>query len=460
MLRRSLMGIETRGGRCAASALIGIAASVAVAPGTSLAAPVAVVGGTVHPIAAPAIERGVILFEGEKILGVGAEGSISIPPGAALIDASGLHVWPGMIDGHSTLGLREINSVRGTLDVTESGEINPNARAEVAINASSSHIPVTRANGVLLAAVVPSGSMVPGTSAVIALDGWTWEEVVRGAPAGLVIQWPEMGPKVRAAEFAGGEKVSGGKDWEERLARLDEMILEARAYVEGRAARRKPRDQDVRWESLRSVIEGRTPVWIEAATLPQIRSALDWTARHGLEMVLVDGDGGTCGDAWRFAAELAARRIPVVMQTTRMPRREYEPYDTPFAGPAKLHDAGVRVIFGSWGDANARNLPSEAARAVAFGFPREAAERALTLGAAEVFGIADRYGSLETGKSATFILVEGDLLETRMNVQRAFLDGRELDLSSRHTELWKKWSARPMNASPNTGSQTSASPGR
>jgi imidazolonepropionase-like amidohydrolase len=406
------------------------------------AAPVAIVGGTIHPISGPPIERGVLLFEDGKILAVGAEGSVSVPRQAVRVDAAGLHVWPGMIDAYSTIGLREISSVRGTLDITESGQINPNARAEVAVNASSTHVPVTRANGVLLAATVPSGSMVPGSAAVIALDGWTWEDMVRKAPAGLVIRWPEMGPKVRASQFAGGERESGGDGWEERVARLDEMVAEARSYSSGRVSKSISRDKDVRWESLQSIMEQKTRVWIEASTLPQIRAAIDWSEKHGLPMALIDG-GGAVGDAWRIAPELAERKIPVFVQTTRMPRRNYEPYDTPFAAPAKLHEAGVRVVFGSWGDANARNLPSEAARAVAFGLPREAAEHALTLGAAEVLGIDDRYGSLEPGKSATVIVIDGDLLETRMNVKRAYLDGNELDLSSRHTELWKKWSARP-----------------
>ena len=426
------------------SALVrGVAAFAAVLlAATAHAAPVAIVGGTIHPISGPAIERGVLVFDHGKIVAVGAEGAVSVPNNAERIDAGGLHVWPGMIDGYSTIGLREISSVRGTLDVTESGQINPNARAEVAVNVSSTHIPVTRANGVLLAATVPSGSMVPGSSAVIALDGWTFEEMVRKAPAGLVILWPDMGLKARAAESE-GEKRKAGEGWEERVARLDDMVAEARSYASARVSKSIPRDKDVRWESLQSVIDKKTRVWIAASTLPQIRAAIDWSAKHDLPMALIDSGDGAVGDAWQMAAELAARKIPVVVQTTRMPRREYEPYDTPFSAPAKLHEAGVEIIFGSWGDANARNLPSEAARAVAYGLPREAAERALTLDVAQVFGIDDRYGSLEPGKSATVILVDGDLLETRMNVKRAFLDGRELDLSSRHTELWKKWSARP-----------------
>jgi imidazolonepropionase-like amidohydrolase len=404
----------------------------------ALAATVAVTGGTVHPVSGPAIEQGIVVFEDERITLVGAEAAVTIPEGTTIVDATGLHVWPGLIDAdaRTELGLREISSVRGTMDVRESGQMNPNARAEVAVNASSSHIPVTRANGVLLAATLPSGSMVPGTSAVIALDGWTWEEMVRKAPAALVIRWPAMGPKARGADDE--EEEDKGPEWEERIARLDDMIGEAKSYHEGRNGRTPTREPDVRWDSLRSVVEGKTPLWIEASNATQIRSALDWTAKHGLTMTLVDG-----GDAWRFADELARRGIAVIVKTNRMPLRRYEPYDTPFVAPAKLQAAGVAIAFGTGESSNARNLPNEAARAWAFGLPREAAERAITMEPARALGIADRYGTLEPGKSATLILVDGDLLETRMSVTRAWIDGRELDLSSRHTELWKKWSSRP-----------------
>jgi imidazolonepropionase-like amidohydrolase len=245
-----------------------------------------------------------------------------------------------------------------------------------------------------------------------------------------------MGPARRPSSE--DEAEAKPPEWEERLAKLDEMIGEAKSYREGRGARIPTRGSDVRWESLDSVVDGKTPLWIEAANATQIRSALDWTQKHGLRMVLLDG-----GDGWRFADELAAREIPVVTQTTRLPLRRYEPYDTPFTGPSKLHAAGVQVAFGSGESSNARNLPSDAARAWAYGMPREAAERGITIEPARLLGIDDRYGSLEPGKSATLILVEGDLLETRMNVKRAWLDGRELDLSSHHTELWEKWSARP-----------------
>jgi imidazolonepropionase-like amidohydrolase len=161
-------------------------------------------------------------------------------------------------------------------------------------------------------------------------------------------------------------------------------------------------------------------------------------------MVLVEGTGSVSGDSPRCATELATRDIPVVLSTNRRPGRRTDPYDDAYTLPARLQASGVRLAFGTWNSANARNLPQEASRAAAYGLPREAAERALTLGAAEILGIDDRYGSLTPGKSATFVIVDGDVLEVRMHVDRAWIDGHEISLESRHTRLWKKWSARPL----------------
>lgn len=415
-----------------AAALCGLAAG-ASAPARAVTA---VIGGTIHPVTGPVIENGVLLFDDDGIVAVGARGDVDVPADAVRIDARERHVWPGMINAMSHIGLAEVGSVRGTQDLNEHGTMNPNARAEIALNVSSMTIPVARANGVLLAATLPHGGLVSGTAAAIALDGWSSEELVRRAPIGLVVAWPAMP--------SGGEPDSAG-GWEAGIARLDRMIKETLAY-EGARESGSARDADVRWESLHAIVAGAVPVWIHAKTLRQIRAAMDWTARYGLSMVLLAGDAASASDAPLCAAELAARDIPVILQTTRRPLRRSDPYDAAFTEPELLRRAGVRIAFGTWDASNARNLPQEAARAAAFGLPREEAERALTLAAAEILGVADRYGSLSPGKSATFLIVDGDLLEVRMHVDRAWIDGREISLDSRHTELWKKWSARPMPA--------------
>jgi len=406
----------------------------AAVPGTTSAATTAVIGGTIHPVSGPVIENGILLFDESGIVAVGSRAEVEVPADALRVDARERHVWPGMINALTHIGLIEIGSVRGTDDLDEHGTMNPNARAEVALNASSLHIDVTRANGVVLAATLPMGGLVAGTAAAIALDGWTAEEMTRRAPIGLVIYWPAMPSRAGAESSA---------TWEKEVARLDRMLEEARAYGEARESE-VVRDADVRWESLHGVVSGDVPVWIHARTLRQIHAAMDWTERQGLSMVLLSGDASWASAAPLCAEELAARGIPVILQTTRRPAHRSDPYDAAYAEPELLHRAGVRIAFGTWDASNARHLPQEAARAAAYGLPRAEAERALTLGAAEILGVDDRYGSLAPSKSATFLIVDGDLLETRMHVDRAWIDGREISLESRHTELWKKWSGRPM----------------
>jgi hypothetical protein len=311
--------------------------------------------------------------------------------------------------------------------------MNPNARAEVALEASSWHYGTARACGVLLAATVPKGDLVPGTSAAIALDGWTSEEMVRRAPAGLVIAWPNRR----------GGNADDVATHDAQVARLDDMIEQARAYLDAADVDAVPRDIDVRWESLRPVLVGETPVWISARTVHEIHAALDWTSRHDLRMVLVDGDSRVCGDSHLCAKELAARDIPVIVKPTRRPPDRGRPYDESYAQAGVLHAAGVRVAVGTWSATMARRALEEAGQAAAFGLPRAAAERAVTLEAARILGIDDRYGSLEVGKSATLLIVSGDVLDVRGIVRRVWIDGHEIGLENRHTELRDRWSARP-----------------
>jgi imidazolonepropionase-like amidohydrolase len=410
-------------------------------PAAAVADTLVIVGARVHPISTPAFDDGIIVVDGDRITAVGVSGEVELPGDAAVIDAAGLDVWPAMIDARTYLGLVEIGEVRATRDHSETGRLNPGVRAEVAINPDSELFPVTRANGILLAATLPQSGLICGTAAAIALAGWTWEDMVRRAPIGLVLGWPDMRPRRPGVEPHGAQEGARADtvSWQDRLAEVTNMLEEARAYASARAPDGgSRREADVAWESLARVVAGEVPVWVAAGSEAQARAAIDWADEQGLRMVLLDD-----GDGWRCADELAARDIPVVVRTNRLPQHAHDAYDTPFAAPARLHAAGVRVCFGSGGAANSRVLPQEAARAMAWGLPRDVTERALTLTAAEVLGIDDRYGSLDVGKSATFILVDGELLETRMHVRRAWLDGREVDLENRHTRLWRRYTERP-----------------
>lgn len=429
-----------------------IAAALALATAPLVAAaerPVAIVGATIHTVSGPPIADGAVVLDGRTIAAVGSAAEVAVPGDAERIDARGLDLYPGFINANTTLGLTEIGAVRATNDINEVGTLNPNARAEVAVNPSSELIPVTRANGVLLALTAGRGGLISGTSALIALDGWTWEEMTVKAPVAMHVQWPGMGLDRRPEARKEEEQIEAR---EKQLRELREAFAAAAAYWRGRRAEGQagvPRhDEDVVWAAMRPVVEREIPVAVEASDLMQIRAALDWSAEAGVDLILTGAR-----DAWRVAGELARRRIPVILDPVNaLPARNYEPYDTPYAAAAKLHAAGVPVLFstgaGSFGAANARNLPFEAARAVAFGLPHDAAIRSLTLTAAEVLGVADRLGSIDPGKDATLILVEGDPLEAAgTQVRRAWIAGHEIDLKdSRHQRLYEKYNSRPKPA--------------
>ncbi len=382
-------------------------------PGPPQKQPVALVGGTVHPVSGPAIEKGTVLFEKGRITSVGA--GVAIPSGTLTVDVTGKHVYPGLIEASSDIGLREISSVRGTVDAAETGSINPNIRAETAINPDSEHIPSTRSNGIALAAVSPGGGIISGQAAVAMLDGWTWEDMTLRAPAGLVINWPER-PEGRAE--------------------LEKAFLDARAY---RAAREASGTKglpvhavDVRWEAMLPVLRGELPVWVEVNGARHIEAAVEWAEREELNMVVVGG-----AESPRVADLLKRRDIPVVVTPVlRLPNRADAPFDEAFTIAARLHAAGVRFCIAGGEE---RNLPYHAALAAAYGLPREEALKAITRYAAEILGVGNRAGTLEPGKDATLIVTSGDPLEVVTRVERMYIQGREVDLSDKHKMLYEKY---------------------
>ncbi|MHA2620261.1 MAG: amidohydrolase family protein [bacterium JZ-2024 1] len=407
-------------------------------PGKPQSQPVAVVGATIHTMSGPPLERGTLLFNQGKIAAIGK--GIAIPRDARVIPARGLHIYPGLISAETRLGLVEIGAVRATRDYAETGDINPNVRAEIAINPDSELIPVTRANGIALAHSVPEGGLLSGTSAVIMLDGWTWEEMILKAPVGLHIQWPEPPPTApNSRPYPVTEKRS---EREQRLERIKEAFHEARTYMNAKAAEPAEgtyHNTDSRWEAMVPVLKRDIPVFIHAHHWRQIDEAIHWAAEENLRAVLVGGY-----DAWRSADLLKRYNVPVIIGGIHnLPLRGDEKYDEWFVLPARLRELGVKFCISDGGGAfiapMARNLPYHAGTAVAYGLPHEEALKALTIYCAEILGIADRVGSLEVGKDATLIVTDGDPLEITTKVLRMFIQGREVDLSSKHTSLYEKY---------------------
>jgi len=411
-------------------------------PAPPQAQPVAIVGATLHPVSGAVVEGGTVVFEAGKITAIGR--GVSVPDNATVIEASGKHVYPGLIDAFTAIGLSEVSSVRGTRDGREAGTINPNARAEVSVNPGSEIIPVTRANGIALALTVPSGGTISGTSALLRLDGWTWEDLTMKAPVGMHVNWPNM--TISTSRWVRQSEEEQKSARSRALTALDDAFSDARAYRKARmsesGAGARDHLSDLRWEAMMPVFGGDLPVIVSANNIQQIQAAVAWADAEGIELIILGG-----ADAWRVSDLLVAHDVPVIVTGThRTPSRRWEDFDAPFTVPAKLYKAGVKFCISSgmsWGGtptaASTRNLPYHAGTAAAYGLPAEEALKAVTLYAAEILGIADRAGSLAEGKDATLIITDGDPLEIPTHVERMFIEGRDIDLSSRHTMLYDKY---------------------
>lgn len=405
-------------------------------PGAPQRKPIAIVGGTIHTVSGPVIEGGVLVFDKGRIVTVGKE--VAVPTGAEVIDAKGKHIYPGLMAACTDVGLMEVESVRATRDSQETGMFNPNVRAERAVNPDSEMITTTRANGVLLTIAAPEGGAVSGLGACLRLDGWTWEQMtVRGA-TGLHVNWPNLSRGEGRRRGPGGPGGGGeGEQAEDPLRALRKFFADARAYQAGRAAGTAVFDS--KWEAMLDVVAGKVPLVVNAEAADQIASAVAFCVREKLKLVI---NGGY--DADQVAPLLKEHGVGVIIAgVQRSPRRRMDAYDAPFTLASRLRDAGVKfAIAADRGAAYVRNLPYHAATASAFGLTREEALRAITLSPAELFGVSDQVGSLETGKEATLFIADGDILDTPTQVIAAWTQGRTVDLASHHTRLWKKYETK------------------
>ena len=425
-----------------------VLAAVWLAAAVAGAEVIAFTGATIHPVSGPPVEGGVMLVEGGKIAAVGS--GLEIPAEARRVRMDGSHLYPSFIHPFSALGLVEIGSVRGSVDTTEVGDVNSNVRAEVAFHADSQLLPVTISGGVLVAHVTPRGGLLNGTSALMRLEGWNWQDMTLAAPLAMHLDFPDLLPPSGRFRRLTQEEVDTER--KRALERLDETLADARAYDKARRAEEAGEapavEHDPRLEALRPLLSGALPLHIQADEKTQMEAALDWAAEQELtNLVLVAGP-----DARHLAERLSAEGVPVVLNgVLRQPSRDWEPYDAAYAAAARLHEAGVAFCIGdggsSFGAANARNLPFHAAMAAAFGLPRDVALRSVTLSAAEVLGVDNRLGSLEPGKDATFIVTDGDPLEILTRIEGAWLEGVEIDFShDRQRRLYQKYANRPRPA--------------
>jgi imidazolonepropionase-like amidohydrolase len=385
------------------------------------------------------IENGTVVIRDGKIEAVGA--NVSVPAGAQTIDGSGLSVYPGMIDAGTNMGLVEVpQGANGTVDTSEVGELNPNAKAIIAVNPYSAHIAVTRVEGITNTLTAPTGGLISGQAALINLLGTAPKEMAVVPQVALVINYPRV---------AGGFGGFGGFQQqpanlsdtlaanERQVEQIRKMLRDAEAYGRAQDAYAKdkslPRpDRNVVLEPLVPYVRGEQPVIFRADREAEIRGAIKFAEEMKLKPIILGGN-----DAWKVANLLKEKNVPVILTGVfSLPQREDDAYDALYENPAKLQAAGVRFCI-SAGDAGAevRNLAQYAGMAAAFGLSKTDAVKAVTLFPAQIMNVADRLGSIEAGKMANLVVTDGDLLEIRSRIRYLFIDGRPVVLSSRHTEL-------------------------
>jgi imidazolonepropionase-like amidohydrolase len=427
---------------------------------------ICIYNAAIHPIVSPDIPKGFITFRDGKIIEVG-EGDPKVTSGGDIqtIDAKGQHVYPGLIGACTQIGMTEIQSVAATIDTSETGGITPEVRAATAVNPDSTLIPVTRTNGVLVCGVFPQGGIISGQPSVIRLEGWTTQDLTIAASIGIAVRWPNTRSFAPFwLEQSPDQQQQQQTQADRNLKVITDAFDAAKAYAKHRDAD-KSAATDIRWEAMRPVFEGGAfvhditpvvresdvnidpmvqvvggqPIYITANDLDQITSAVSFISDHHLKAVIIGGrDAGLCADL------LKEHNIPVIiMGTHRMPRRDDSPYDEAYTLPARLYQAGVKFAIATSDDtAHERNLPYEAAMAVAHGLPVEAGLKSITQWPAEILGVGDQVGSLGSGKAATIILTTGNPLEVTSKVERAFIDGRDIDLSNKQTKLADKYRER------------------
>lgn len=397
-------------------------------------------GATVHPVSGPDLTSADVLTDGTKILAVGP--GLKAPAGTSVLHGKGLHVWPGFFDAGSQLGLAEIGQVPSGTDLDERGEINPDLRALTAVNPEIPRIATTRFNGVTNALVAPVAGLIPGQAALIHTAGFTNDELDTGA-GGLVVNVPEGISATQRETMEADERTKQAGEIGDRRRAIRDFFAAARRYLDARAAG-EPLTADAKKDAMRPYLQGERPVLFSARGTDAIRWAVRFAKEMRVRPVILGG-----AEAWRVADVLKADDVPVILDapTVACPGAvespdPLDPYDMNYAVAETLRAAGVRIAFrtNSW-DAG-HNLPYMVGRFCAFGLPRPAAMRGMTLGAAQILGVADRFGSLQPGKVANLVVTDGDPMELTTQTRYLFINGRPVPLKNHFTELWEKYWAR------------------
>jgi imidazolonepropionase-like amidohydrolase len=403
----------------------------------------ALVGGTIHTVSGEVIQSGVVLINGNKIEFVGT--NVKVTNEYTQIDVTGKHVYPGLIDAGSTLGLVEISAVPVTVDNAEIGDYNPHMRAFTAINPNSVAIPVTRVEGVTTVISSPSSGIVSGKSTLIDLFGYSPDSMAVKEDVALSMSWPSTG---RRGFWDQRDDTAIEEEYKKALGTVDEFWKAAIFYnsmmenFEANPSNRTRPAVDVSMEAMRPVVNGKLPVIVQVDREKDILAVLDWIKTRAESRFILS----SVAEGWRVADKIAEAGVAcLVGPILRTPSRAHENYQRPYQNAAILHDAGVKIAIRTGSTENVRNLPFNAGYAATYGLGREEALKAVTINTAEIFGVSDKIGSIEVGKLANIVVADGDILETMTKIEHVFIKGFKIPMSSRQTLLHDEFLNRDVN---------------
>lgn len=392
---------------------------------------------TIHVGNGTVIENGTIQIRDGKIEKVGKD--IAVPQDDVQVyDVKGKHVYPGLILPTSSLGLVEISAVRASNDSREIGDMNPNIRSIVAYNTDSKVINTLRSNGVLAANVIPQGNFLAGSSSVVQLDAWNWEDAAVKTDGGMHLYMPSLMPRPnfgRGGGFGPGGPNAGGtptdpvKEGLEKIEQLKGFFREAKAYNGSNAKD----ETNLKYESVKNLFTKKQKFYVHANTVKQMLVALDFVKEFGFDMVIVGGS-----ESWQIANLLKQNNVSVILQQMHsLPTTTDDDVDQPYKAAAVLQKAGVLFsISDDDSQTRGRNLPFNAGTAATYGLTKEEALAAITLNAAKIMGVADKTGSIEVGKEANIIVSSGDILDmSTSNVTDAFIKGAKINLDDKQKQL-------------------------
>jgi imidazolonepropionase-like amidohydrolase len=411
-----------------------------VYPAKPYAGKLIITGGTIHVGNGQVIEDGTIVVEKGKIVSVGAQA----PPnteGAKVVDAKGKQIYPGLILPVTDLGLKEIgNGVRGSNDYLELGDLNPSVRSIVAYNTDSKIIGTLRANGILLAGVTPEGGTISGSSTIVQLDAWNWEDAAYKMENAIHVNLPSFMNRPRRFGGGGGGRFAFGQQagdpTKEALAKIDELkafFSEAKAY----AAEPGHKETNLKFEAVKGLFNHTQKLFVHGDQVRQMLVAIDFAKEFGMDVTIVGGS-----ESFLIADLLKKNNISVILQQLHaLPTTEDDDVDQPFKTPAVLQKAGVLFSLNdNHEESRYRNLAFNAGTAAAYGLTKEQALQAITLNTAKICGIDDRTGSLEPGKDANIVISGGDILDMRTSlIEHCFIQGREVSLENKQTQLYHRY---------------------